>query len=170
MTVSNATNASNPKEMFEGRTAYKEEFSKSDIQFDTGYTNRLFGKVDTLGNAVQINEGYLTFFGNKDDRSSVSCINFMADAFLDCRKQYNIETSKGKINTASPYFKDKLIVYKGWAKQETFYSQFVDSIYKLLLPYIQNNSFKIANFEFYCQILLKFLKRSRFAFNKSWFF
>ena len=86
MTVSNATNASNPKEMFEGRTAYKEEFSKSDIQFDTGYTNRLFGKVDTLGNVVQINEGYLTFFGNKDDKSLVSKqkrkLNYVANVYI----------------------------------------------------------------------------------------
>jgi len=170
MAVSNATNFSNAKEMFEGRAAYKEEYPKTDIQFDSGYTNRLFGKVDTLGNAIQINESFLSFFGTKDDKSNVSCINFMADAFADCRKQYNVQVSKGNVNTSSPYFNDKLSVYQGWKKQESLYYQSNDGVYKTLLDYIYNNSFKIADFDYYVEVLLKFLKEKDLPLTRIGFF
>ena len=74
MAVSNANNFSSPKEMYEGRAAYKEEYPKNSIQFDSGYTNRLFGKVDTLGNVLQVNESFLSFFATSYDKGNVSCL------------------------------------------------------------------------------------------------
>jgi hypothetical protein len=170
MAVSNATNFSNPKDMFEGRSAYKEEFPKTNIQFDTGYSNRLFGKVDTLGNAIQINESYLSFFATSYDKDNVSCIKFMAEAFLDCRKQYNILVSKGNINTSSPFFKETLPVYKGWKKQESLFSSNSNNFYRTLLKYITDNSFKIGDFETYTEIALKFLEENTIPLTRVGFF
>lgn len=170
MTVSNADNFSNAKDMYEGRTLYKEAFPRTSIQFDTGYENRLFGKVDTLGNAIQIKEYSLSFFATTYDKKNVGCIDFMADAFLDCRKQYDILVKKRKINTTSQYFKENLPVYDGWKKQEFLFSTNRNNFYVSLVDYIVNNSFKVLKFETYSEIMLKFLKENEIPLTRVGFF
>lgn len=170
MAVSNATNLSNAKDMYEGRSAYKEEFPKTDIQFDSGYKNRLFGRVDTLGNVIQINESFLSFFATSIDKSNVSCIHFVADAFLDCRKQYNIQAAKGNINTASPFFQDTFPVYQGWKKQESLFGTNNNNVYTSFTNYIFNNSYKVSKFENYTQLLLKFLKETDLPLTRVGFY
>ena len=139
MAVSNAKNSSNAKDMYEGRSAYQKRFPKKSIEFDTGYENHLFGKVDTLGNAVQINEGYLTFLSTKDDKGNFACINFMADAFRECRLVYEEQVNKNKINLASPFFKNKLTLYNGWKQHEVLVGEHMNYVYSLFLSYTTSN-------------------------------
>lgn len=170
MSISIAKNTSSPKQMYEGRSAYKDAFPKNDIQFDTGYTNRLFGKVDTYGNILQINEGFLSFFGASYDKTSAACLNFVADAFLDARKEYKELVLRQKINTSSPYFKEDLSVFKSWEKQELLFSQNSDSFYFSLLDYITANKFKIKNFETYVEYALKFAEGKKLPLTRIGFY
>lgn len=170
MAVSIANNFSGPKQMFEGRSAYKEAFPKNSIQFDTGYTNRLFGKVDTLGNILQVNEGFLSFFATSYDKTNAACLNFVADAFIDARKEYNTLVGKGKVNTSSPYFGEKLPVHQCWKKQESLLSQNKDSFYFSLLDYITQNKFKIKDFETYVEYALKFAEGKKLPLTRIGFY
>lgn len=170
MAVSNALSTSNAKEMYEGRAAYQKAFPKKSIQFDTGYENRLFGKVDTLGNVVQLNESYLSFFGTTYDVGNVSCINFMADAFRDCRRKYDLAVTKNKINFASPYFKRNLIVYDSWKQHEILFNDNLTRIYAEFINYLFDNSIKVTTFEFFVENLLIFLKEKELYITKVGFF
>ena len=170
MAVSNANNNSNAKEMYEGRAAFQKKFPKNSIQFDSGYENSLFGKVDTLGNAVQLNESYLSFLSTKDDKGNFSCINFMADAFNECRLVYEEQVRKRKINRASPYFQDKLILYGGWEKQEVLFKNFFNSIYSDFLNYTFNNYLGITEFESFVDVFLKFIREQDRPVSRIGFF
>jgi hypothetical protein len=170
MAISNAKNSSNPIEMYEGRAAYRKEFPKTVIQFDTGYENRLFGKVDTLGNAVHLNDSFLTFFATKDDKKNVSCINFMADAFVESRQEYEEAVSKGFINIESPYFKEKLIVFEGWKKYPVLFQENTNSFYKNLVIFLVESSAKILEFEQFSEGLLNYIKISRMPLTRVGYF
>jgi len=170
MAVSNAKNSSKPEDMYLGRSAYRSEFPKTDIQFDSGHENRLFGKVDTLGNAVHLNDSFLTFFATKDDKKNVSCINFMADAFVDAREEYERAVSKNLINTESIYFKEKMIVFEGWKKYPVLFEQNTNTFYQNMVIFLNNNSAKILNFEQFAESLLNYIKISRFPLTRVGYF
>ena len=170
MAVSNATNNSNARDMYEGRSAYQKRFPKKSIEFDTGYENSLFGKVDTLGNAVQINEGYLTFLSTKDDKGNFACINFMADAFNECRLVYEEQVNKKKINLASPFFKNKLTLYSGWKQHEVLLNDHINYVYRLFLDYTFSNYVGITDFDIFLEFFLKFIKEKDLPITRIGFF
>ena len=181
MAVSTANNNSDARSMYENRVAYEEEYPKNAIQFDTGYENRLFGKVDTLGNSIRIQEGFLSFFATKYDKTNASCIHFMADAFAVCRNDYLNQIKKNKINLASPFFQDKLIVYNGWKKQEALYTQNLNSLYLSFVNSIESGaSFEFSNFsdvlqgvvkfETFVELLLVFIRLNELPLSRVGFF
>lgn len=181
MAVSTANNNSDAKSMYENRVAYEEEFPKTVIQFHTGYENSLFGKVDTLGNSVRIQEGFLSFFGTKDDKGNPSCIHFMADAFAACRNDYLFQVKKKKINLASPFFQDKLVVYNGWKKQEALYTQNLNSLYLRFVSDIESGALfefstfssilkGVVKFETFVEFLLVFIRLNDLPLTRVGFF
>jgi hypothetical protein len=181
MAVSLANNTSNAKIMYENRVLYEEEFPKNSIQFHTGYENNLFGKVDTLGNSIRIQEGFLSFFATKDDKANASCIHFMADAFADCRNDYAFHVKKNNINLASPFFQEKLIVYDGWKKQETLYIENLNSTYFSFVRDLESGgTFQFGNFtnilkgvvkfESFVELLLIFIRLNELPLTRAGFF
>lgn len=181
MAISTATNKSDAKNMYENRVAYEGEYPKTAIQFHSGYENRLFGKVDTLGNSIRIQEGYLSFFATKDDKTNASCIHFMADAFADCRNDYLYHVKKNNINLASEFFQDKLIVYDAWKRQESLYTDSLNSTYLRFVSDLESGAlFQFSNFtdilkgsvkfEAFVELLLVFIRINELPLTRVGFF
>lgn len=172
--ISKANNNSDAKELYKGRARFEELVDKAQ-QIDLWKEIPLYGKVDTTGTSVLVNESNLSLFsaGSQDVHA---LIDFAADAFLAIKAEYDSFSNRGLLNHKS-LFGLKLTPSLGWISANIGYSSYITEYYNTMMEsYLSQNGTNnnlidyrsfLAGVESY--ILEKGLPFTRHGFHESSF-
>lgn len=125
--------------MFTQRKKYKDEVYPSfytpkplDLWYDK--TKTFYGKVDTNGEPLVVQEKYLKQISSGSINSFA--LDFVADAFNDFKKKYTFLNKRDSQNTPFEF----LNPVGGWVSSPVQYNNYLDNVYNLFAnTYLQDN-------------------------------
>ena len=168
------------KKIFEDRKNLSENFNPTtsldnflfeDFYVDTWYNKPFFGKVDTKGYPVIVNERRIKFASLASDQTQIQALDFVADLFKEFRRDYQTNYDLKNLNSKSQIFKRSLAPVAGFTTSRPLYLEKVKNIYSLFLDYIIENNFLniINDYHSFIVELKKFIYDKDLYFTRAGF-
>lgn len=144
-------------------------YAKRPTPIDMWYEKPYFGRLDSFGNALSVNNQYMKQFDNRS--KNVFALNFVVDAFQNMVDFYNTGINVGKVKTEN----SSLVILEakeGWYSQDKQYELYLsNALYKSFNASFmaKGNDHKVSNFEDFMIMFKKFLSTvlPRFPFTKT---
>ena len=150
----------------EERFRYAEDIFPAVIEtafFDFWGRDRLFGRVNTTGNAVIVRESSLKQLKYASADSPLYALNFVADAWRDFAEKVKQDMERGRLFQSGPYYEMK--AKKSWVSADSSYHDYmVDVMYPvfsdLFLGLQKDKAQQITGIDSYLRVFTDFSKIS----------
>ena len=166
-----ATNKSGTKEVFEQRalySAYAFEYDGTPNIFPAStknfwfVENLLYGRVNTVSSAISAKKKYMERVNAPRTNRPIYVLDFVADAFRDLQREFQLKIKKGEISPDSEFFSDQnvgIVPAQGYSDFEVRFDKHHSKIYNNFIKFFINPKRKkeIQSFDTFISIYLEFL-------------
>lgn len=126
----------------------------SSVFYDSRIENKDYGKIDSTGNIISFNDSFIKDFNNS---SNIYAASFVVDAFEKLKIICNAYAKNGVFVTKTF---EKLEAKSGLERINVIYHEYMNSLYKIFLNYIQTKHKNIINFDDFLKYFIMFLKET----------